>query len=135
MIVLPRIPLPCLLVVPISNLPPELWEKDSVEQSPASPVVEHWLQNWLSSLPVADSYTVPLTASIVYTPLCAPAWHSMLESHPDKHLVQFMLNGICSGFHIGFTKPQSSLKVATSNLEGAWEHPDVVTDYLPQKYP
>ena len=41
-----------------------------------------------------------------------------------------MLNGICSGFCIGFTKPQSSLKAATSNLEGAREHPDVVTDYL-----
>ena len=116
--------------MPISDLPPELWEKDLVGQSPASPVVEHWLQNWLSSLPVADSYTVPLTASIVHAPLCAPPRHSMLGSHPDKHLVQFMLNVICSGFRIGFTKPLSSLKAATSNLEGAREHPDLVTDYL-----
>ena len=123
-------PLPCLLVVPISDLPPELWENDRVGQSPASPVVECWLQNWLSSLPAADSYTVPLTASIVHTPLCAQAWHSMLGNHPDKHLVQFMLNGIGSGFRIGFTKPLSSLKAATRNLEGAREHPDVVTDYL-----
>ena len=35
----------CLLVVPISDLPPELWEKDLMGQSPASPVVERWLQN------------------------------------------------------------------------------------------
>ena len=54
----------------------------------------------------------------------------MLGNHPDKHLVQFMLNGIGSGFRIGFTKPLSSLKAATRNLEGAREHPDVVTDYL-----
>ena len=116
--------------MPISDLPPELWEKDLMGQSPASPVVERWLQNWLSSLPVADSYTVPLTASIVHTPLCAQAWHSMLGNHPDKQLVQFMLHGICNGFCTGFTKPLSSLKAATRNLEGAQEHPDVVTDYL-----
>ena len=41
-----------------------------------------------------------------------------------------MLNEICSGFCTDFTKPPSSLKAATSNLEGAREHPDVVTDYL-----
>ena len=124
--------------MPISDLPPELWENDLVQQSPASPGAEHWLQNGLSSLPFAGSYTVPLTASyivpltasIVHTPLCAPAWQSMLRNHPDKHLVQFMLNGICSGFHIGFTKPLSSLKAATSNLERAQEHPSIVTEYL-----
>ena len=54
----------------------------------------------------------------------------MLGNHPDKQLVQFTLHGICIGFHTGFTKPLSSLKAATRNLEGAQEHPDVVTDYL-----
>jgi len=54
----------------------------------------------------------------------------MLGSHPNKHLVQFMLEGICNGFRIGFTKPPSSLKSARCNLEGAQEHPDIVTDYL-----
>ena len=73
---------------------------------------------------------VPLTASSVHTTLRASAWHSMLVSHPDRSLVQFMLDGICKGFYIGFTKPPSSLKAARSNLEGAWEHPDIVTDYL-----
>ena len=54
----------------------------------------------------------------------------MLRSHPDNHLVQFLLEGICKGFRIGFTKPPSSLRAARSNLEGAWEHPDIVNDYL-----
>ena len=30
----------------------------------------------------------------------------------------------------GFTRPQSSLKSARNNLEGAQQHPDVVSDYL-----
>ena len=76
------------------------------------------------------SYTVPLVASIIHTPLCAAAWHSVLRSHPDQRLVEFMLNGICNGFRIGFTKLPSSLKAARSNSEGAREHPDIVTDYL-----
>jgi len=41
-----------------------------------------------------------------------------------------MLEGICNGFRIGFTKPPSSLKSARYNLEGAREHPNIVTDYL-----
>lgn len=41
-----------------------------------------------------------------------------------------MLENISNGFHIGFTNPPSSLKAARNNLEGAREHPDIVTDYL-----
>ena len=128
-------PLPSLPVVPIYDLPPELWDEELVQLATAPPPTDHWLQQWLSSLPATpsvdfSSYAVPLTASAVHTPLCTPAWHSMLGSHPNKDLVQFMLDGICNGFHIGFTKPPSSLKAARSNLEGAREHPGVVTDYL-----
>ena len=121
--------------MPIYDLPPELWDEELVQLATAPPPTDHWLQQWLSSLPVTpsvdfSSYAVPLTASAVHTPLCTPAWHSMLGSHPNKDLVQFMLDGICNGFHIGFTKPPSSLKAVRSNLEGAREHPGVVTDYL-----
>ena len=114
----------------VYDLPPELWCKELAQQAPAAPHTDHWLQQWLSSLPASGSYTVPLTASIIHTPLCAAAWHSVLRSHPDQCLVEFMLNGICNGFRIGFTNLPSSLKAARSNLEGALEHPDIVTDYL-----
>ena len=117
-------------VVAVYDLPPELWDRELAQQAPAAPHTDHWLQQWLSSLPVSCSYTVPLTASIIHTPLCAAAWHLALRSHPDQCLVEFMLNGICNGFRIGFTKLPSSLKAARSNLEGAREYPDIVTDYL-----
>jgi len=123
-------PIPSFPVVPTYDLPPELWDKELVQQASTSPSTDHWLQQWVSSLPVTCFYAVPLTASTVHTPLCASAWHSMLGSHPNKRLVQFMLEGICNGFRIGFTKPPSSLKSARYNLEGVREHPDIVTDYL-----
>ena len=116
--------------MPIYDLPPEFWDRELVYQTTTSPLTDQWLQQWLSSLPATDPCTIPLTASIVHTPLRASAWHSMLVSHPDKNLVRFMLDGICNGFRIIFTKLPSSLRAARSNLEGAWEHPDVVTDYL-----
>ena len=54
----------------------------------------------------------------------------MLRSYPDKLLVQFVLEGISKGFHIGFVALLSSLNSARSNLHSAFEHPEVVTDYL-----
>ena len=114
----------------IYDPPPELGDRELTEQTPTLISAGHWLQQWPSSLTMACSHMVPLTASSVHTPLRASTWHSMLVSHPDRSLVLFMLNGICKGFRIGFTKSSSSLKAARSNLEGAREHPDIVTDYL-----
>ena len=85
---------------------------------------------WSFSLPAISTCDVPFTASRVFTPLSAQAWFTMLQNYPDPSLVQFILDGICQGFCIGFTRPQSSLKSARNNLEGAQQHPDVVSDYL-----
>ena len=63
-------------------------------------------------------------------PLYTLARQSIRRSHPDNCLVQFLLEGICNGFRIGFTKPPSSLSAARSNLKGAREYPDIVNDYL-----
>ena len=114
----------------IYDLPPELWDREPVYETLTSPLTDQWLQQWLSLLPAISPCTIPLTATIVHTPLRASAWNSMLMSHPDRNLAQFMLDGICNGFRIGFTKQPSSLRAARSNLEGAREYPDVVTDYL-----
>ena len=89
-----------------------------------------WLQMWSSSLPAFSTCDVPFTARRVCTPLSAQAWFTMLQNYPDPSLIQFILDGICQGFRIGFTRPQSSLKSARNNLEGAQQHPDVVSDYL-----
>ena len=89
-----------------------------------------WLQQWLSSLQTTIACTVPLSAHNVHTPLCAPAWGTMLRSHPDKQLVQFVLEGISKGFHIGFVEPAPLLHSARSNMNSALKHPEVVTEYL-----
>jgi len=57
-------------------------------------------------------------------------WCTMLKDFHNLSLVQFILDGICQGFCIGFTKPQLSLKSARNNLEGAKKHPNVVSEYL-----
>ena len=116
-------------LVPIHDLPPELWDKELVQQAPMLFSSDYWLQQWPSSLQPMP-YQVPITASLVHTPLCAPAWHSMLINHPNRQLVQFTLCGIQEGFRIGFTKEPSSLKSAKRNLKGARDHPNVVSDYL-----
>ena len=57
----------------------------------------------------------------------------MLQDHPNTPLVWFVLDGICHGFLIGFTKPPESLKYARSNLDGTRGCPQVVSDYLASK--
>ena len=115
------------------NLPPELWNLEAVQQEPPSLPTDSWLQLWLSSLQTSSISIVPFTASSVHTPLCMPAWCTMLRNYPDKQLVQFVLEGISKGFRIGFGKPASSLNSARSNLYSALEHPEVVTEYLRTK--
>ena len=94
------------------------------------PSPDYWLQQWLFSQQPYYPSQVPITASLVHTLLCAPAWYSMLISHPNRQLVQFMLRGIGEGFRIGFSRQPSSLESARCNLKGARDHPDVVSDYL-----
>jgi len=101
-----------------------------VQQAPAAPSTDVWLQMWLSSLLTTSAWEIPLTARSVRTPLSASAWHLMLQDHPNRPLAQFLMEGICQGFHIGFTKPPEFLKSARSNLEGARQRPQVVDNYL-----
>jgi len=108
------------------DLPLELWNTDLVHQAPASPGTDAWLQMWLSSLSTTCAREIPLTARSVRTPLSASTWHVMLQDHPNRPLAQFLMEGICQGFRIGFTKPPEFL----SNSEGAWQRPQVFDDYL-----
>jgi len=62
------------------------------------------------------------------SPLRTSVWYSMLESHPNKELVQFMICAIHEGCHIGFNRLPPSLKSARSKC--ARDHPDVESDYL-----
>ena len=65
----------------------------------------------------------------ISTPLVLDAWSRALASHPDQAFARYICEGICWGFRIGF-QYGSPLKSATSNLESARQHPDIITEYL-----
>ena len=52
-----------------------------------------------------------------------------LAGHPDKARVEFVLNGLCLGFRIGFHKHQK-LRSATKNKESASSNPQVIDSYI-----
>ena len=53
-----------------------------------------------------------------------------LTSHPDRHKVDYVLNGLRFGFHLGFQPHLCKLKSAASNCPSANEHPAVIDEYL-----
>ena len=59
----------------------------------------------------------------VFTPLNLPQWESMLEKHPDRSYVDFILGGIRDGFRIGYCPPveDRSLSSARKNMRSADE--------------
>ena len=69
----------------------------------------------------------------VSTPLNLPGWELMLENHPDKQYVDFILNGIRDGFRLGFQRESDKdlvISLARKNMKSADENPQVVRDYL-----
>ena len=53
----------------------------------------------------------------ISTPLKCDAWARCLSAHPDKEFVAYILQGINSGFHIGFDR-KSSKRVKHIRLKG-----------------
>ena len=68
----------------------------------------------------------------VFTPLNLPQWEAMLDKHPDRSYVDFILGGIRDGFRIGYHPPAEgpSLSSARKNMRSADDNPQVVQDYL-----
>ena len=67
--------------------------------------------------------------STISTPLRADKWSKALAAHPDHAFVRYVCNGIRFGFRIGFNR-SSQLKSATTNMQSAFEHPEVISQYL-----
>ena len=67
--------------------------------------------------------------STISTPLQADKWSEALAAHPDHAFVRYVCNGIRFGFRIGFNH-SSQLKSATTNMQSAFEHPEVISQYL-----
>ena len=74
-------------------------------------------------------FAVDRRIGTVSTPLQISAWTKLLQNHPDSCYVDYLLQGIQNGFHIGFDRSRV-LRSAKSNMKSAKDHPEVVQDYL-----
>ena len=63
------------------------------------------------------------------TPLQADQFALELQHHPDRQLVNYVLDGISNGFRAGFS-PSHQLKSAKNNKPSALQHAAVVDEYL-----
>ena len=72
---------------------------------------------------------LPPSALKVHTPLNLAAWSSALRNHPNRLWVNSLLTGLQEGVRIGFN-PAALCRSASSNMQSATAHPDVVQKYL-----
>ena len=90
-----------------------------------------WLEKWLKiTTNPTIRVKIPPSACLISTPLSLLAWKTLLDDHPNRQLIQFLLDGITNGFRLGFNHTDSSLKPAKRNLPLAIAHPQVVEEYL-----
>ena len=66
----------------------------------------------------------------IKTPLRPDQWQLVLASHPDRHFVNYLLEGIKAGFRIGFDYATHSCVPARGNMLSTLDHPEVVSEYL-----
>ena len=96
------------------------------------PSAHKWLQTWLRHIHNSpDTPKVPPIARNVTTPLVFTTWRHFLAAHPDQEMVQFFLQGLITGFKVGFAYHRPAYhRPAKKSLCSAIEHPDVVQEYL-----
>jgi hypothetical protein len=71
---------------------------------------------------------------VITTPLKADEWAEALEGHPDRRFRDYILQGISQGFRIGFDHQTGSApRSCRRNMRSAYEHPEVVSEYLAQE--
>ena len=60
---------------------------------------------------------------------CLDQWHILLAHHPDQQLAEYILNGIQHGFQISLNLG-TSLCLACQNIQSAYDHSEVVDEYI-----
>ena len=63
------------------------------------------------------------------SPLHLPAWKRWLQNHPDMEYVQYILQGIEQGFHIGIDQARIFTS-AKKNMQSAQKNPQVIEEYI-----
>ena len=80
-----------------------------------------------------QSVHAPLKARSITTPLLLDTWRHLLVAHPHRDLVHFFLQGISSGFQVGFSPHLSVPKSSKRNLISAQSHEKISDDYLAEE--
>ena len=65
----------------------------------------------------------------IVTPLRVSEWEKLLLPHPDRQFVDYLLDGMKKGFRIGFNY-LSKTRVTKRNMKSAYQHPEVVQQYI-----
>ena len=72
---------------------------------------------------------MPTLGMHITSPLIVDNWRQALRNHPDQCFVQYLLEGLTRGFHIGFNREQTCTS-CIDNMQSAQENPQPVEDYL-----
>ena len=117
------------LVTPLYLFLPDSWG-DGLS-SPSTTEYRTWLPDWIKLCSKSpQTAKVPPLACNICTPLDYSAWGYLLQGEANKELTHFFLKGISQDFHVGFDYENCILQSATKNLQCAYNHPQVVEDYL-----
>ena len=53
-----------------------------------------------------------------------------LQLHPDQEFVSYILHRLVSGFHIGYSTRQVTLRSSLRNHQSSFANPQVISDYI-----
>ena len=84
-------------------------------------------------IPLTPSQHLEQLAGIT-SPFCWQSWQFALRSHPDKKFANYIVEGIKEGFRVGFNYQAGiDLKPKQRNIASAYQHPNIVSEYLQQE--
>ena len=78
----------------------------------------------------ARAKALPAKWKRVCTPLVPQEWEELLQHHPDREYVGYLVKGLKQGFHVGFRYWDQTCTSAASNMKSADANPQVVDKYL-----
>ncbi len=73
---------------------------------------------------------LPLLLAEIKTPMRSDIWVKELSHHPDRVLVDKIVEGLTDGFRLGFDPRRVILVEKEGNMLSAAEHPDIISEYL-----
>lgn len=66
----------------------------------------------------------------IVTPLQVSEWEWSLLTHPNRHFVEYLIDGMKNGFRIGFSYTGKIVVAKRNIMKSAYQHPEVVQRYI-----